>query len=80
MYSPDPVGEVEGPAWGALSLREGCNESEGAAVLLDCPGLRDLHERRRGMLMEDEGYVIPANEESRLVMVPLEPRAKEFNR
>ena len=34
---PDPVGEMEGPAWGALSLREGCNESEGAAVLLDCP-------------------------------------------
>ena len=32
------------------------------------------------MLMEDEGYVKPASRESRLVMVQLEPRAKEFNR
>ena len=67
-------------AVGAVSLRDGCNESEGAAVLLDCPRSRDLHERRRGMLMEDEGYVKPASEESRLVMVQLEPSAEEFNR
>ena len=80
MYSPDPVGGMEGPAWEVLSLREGCNESEGAAVLLDCPWSRDLHETRRGILMEDEGYVIPANVESRLVMVQLEPRAKELDR
>jgi hypothetical protein len=32
------------------------------------------------MLMEDEGYVIPANEESRLVMVQLEPSAEEVIR
>ena len=32
------------------------------------------------MLMEDEGYVIPANEELRLVMVQLEPSAEEFIR
>ena len=32
------------------------------------------------MLMEDEGYVKPASEESRFVMVQLEPSAEEFNR
>ena len=30
--------------------------------------------------MEDEGYVKPANEESRLVMVQLEPSAEEFTK
>ena len=40
VWSPDPAGRMEGPASGAVgsvSLRDGVNGFEGAAVLLGSP-------------------------------------------